>query len=355
MEVTELRFLADLNRGIAMTPLRNAFLTGDQEAHRFIVECIKGRNPVALGGAKVRGYFVRSDHKTIVVEGNAADNRAQVLLPPECYTRPGRFSLLVKVSFGGIVQTVLWAEGTMSRGKTDMIIDPDEVLPNLEELLALVDRLEGQVTNIYIGSDTPPENYNVWIDPAGHAAEDDLPPGKAPYQMIVTGPDGVTRWEERTHYDYRGGTVLPLTDLAVLGGYATFQEPFDTLPQAGTPYKVTYLGFEYECTGIASEADGKPCVVIGNESHMGSGLNTQEPFIFVFYNPEDVTDGIYGWFSCLATNKPTIPVSIVGNGELKKIDKKFLPDATGVVLTAPNGTRYKLTVADDGTLTATAV
>ena len=215
---------------------------------------------------------------------------------------------------------------------------------------------------VHVGNDMPPEHCDVWIDPQGDVDPDDypiasedergcirvgdglqmdgdvlsvipqespLPENSNPYMQLVTDNKGVTRWEERTHYDYSGGTVLPLTDLAVVGGYATFREPFDTLPQAGTPYKVTYLGFEYECTGITSEADGKPCVVIGNESHMGSGLNTQEPFIFVFYNPEDVTDGIYGWFSCLATNRPTIPVSIVGNGELKKIDKKFLPDDIG--------------------------
>lgn len=48
---------------------------------------------------------------------------------------------------------------------------------------------------------------------------------------------------------------------------------------------------------------------------------------------------------------------------IKKIDEKFIPDTIArvsdveavTILTSPNGTKYRLTVSDDGTLSATAI
>lgn len=343
---TDLTFRVNLDEALPASPCQQLLMAGDQQAHRFTISCYRNhfRESVDLTDAKVHGYFVLNGKETLLLEGTTSGNAATLTLPAACYALACGFSLVIKLRLADVVHTVLWYQGKVCPTSTDEVIDPGQVLPALDELLAQIDLLEQTTTKATAVANMTAEAHTLPADspataefsggkltlgiPKGRDSEI-VPPVTSPNMALITDPSGKMCWEERTHYDYSGGTVLPLTDLAVVGGYATFREPFGTLPQAGTPYKVTYLGFEYECTGIATEADGKPCVVIGNESHMGSGLNTQEPFIFVFYNPEDVTDGIYGWFSCLATDKSTIPVSIVGNGELKKIDKKFLPDDIG--------------------------
>ena len=187
-----------------------------------------------------------------------------------------------------------------------------------------------------------PDPLKSWLSKV--ISEVSLPAGYKPYQELVVGPDGRTQWEERTHYAYTSGTVLPLTDLKLVGGYTVFTTRPEIAPLAGLSYKVTYLGYEYNCTAKAVNEDGRECVVIGNQSHLGTGLNTQEPFIFLFYPAESVTDGIYGWFSCLATDKATVPVSIVGADVLKKIDKKFLPDDIGGM--PEGGAPYQQLVTD---------
>lgn len=58
-------------------------------------------------------------------------------------------------------------------------------------------------------------------------------------------------------------------------------------------------------------------------------------------------------------DQPSI-VKIYREGELKQLDEKYIPDTiqragNDVILTAQNGTQYKITVADDGTLSTTPV
>lgn len=55
------------------------------------------------------------------------------------------------------------------------------------------------------------------------------------------------------------------------------------------------------------------------------------------------------------TNTPTITFN-AGTGSQAQIGDMEVTDATkGIVLKSPNGTRYRITVADNGTLTATAL
>ena len=341
---TELKFRVNLDEGLPLSPMEHTLMGGDQQAHCFMVKCYRSqlRQSVDLTGAQVHGYFIRNEKETIFLEGAIADNTATLTLPAACYAVEGSYSLVMKLRLGQVVHTVLWCRGKVTRTSTDAVIDPGQALPTLDELLAQIDLLEQTTTRAESVFNMTAQAYTLpagkaatatYADgkltlgiPKGRDSDTALPLGYQPYDMLVIGPDGKPHWEERTHYDYSGGgVVLPRTDLAVVGGYATFKEPMAATPVAGCPYRILYLGFEYFCTAIDTTADGKSCIVIGNESHMGQGLNTREPFIFVFYYPDEVTDGIYGWFSCSATDKSTIPLFIEGAGPLKQIDPKFLP------------------------------
>lgn len=139
--ITELRYTADLDRGVNMTPLHASFLAGNQEAHRFLVSCTRSGLSADLTGAGVHGYFIRADGATVLVDGTAEGDTASVLLPASCYAVQGRFSLVINVSDGDTVNTVLWAEGAVSRSRTDLVFDPEEAIPTLDELLARIDAM----------------------------------------------------------------------------------------------------------------------------------------------------------------------------------------------------------------------
>ena len=145
MILTTLEFTTDLRRGTQMEVLHNAFMVGDQEAHRFVVALV---NPdrggtVSLTGAGVQGFFVRrGDDSTVVINGESDGNKAIVTLPAACYAVPGRFSFIMRVSMGDTVHSVLWCDGVISRSRTDTLIDPGDVVPTLDELLGRISVLE---------------------------------------------------------------------------------------------------------------------------------------------------------------------------------------------------------------------
>ena len=146
--VTELKYTANLDKGVCMTPITPSFMGGDQEAHRITVDCYRqnSREAVDLSGAGVTAYFVRADGMTIPLTGETNGNKASVLLPAACYAVMGRFSLVIKLSLNDgtadSINTVFWGEGAVSRSRTDVVIDPDSVIPSLEELLAQIEAME---------------------------------------------------------------------------------------------------------------------------------------------------------------------------------------------------------------------
>ena len=145
MILTTLEFTTDLRRGTQMEVLHNAFMVGDQEAHRFVVALVNpdGGGTVSLTGAGVQGFFVRrGEDSTVVINGESDGNKAIVTLPAACYAVPGRFSFIMRVSMGDTVHSVLWCDGVISRSRTDTLIDPGDVVPTLDELLGRISVLE---------------------------------------------------------------------------------------------------------------------------------------------------------------------------------------------------------------------
>jgi len=345
---TDLTFRVNLDEALPTSPCQQLLMAGDQQAHRFTISCYRNhfRESVDLTHAKVHGYFVRNGKETIILEGETSSNTATLTLPAACYALACGYSLVIKLRLGDVIHTVLWCQGKVCPTSTEEVIDPGQVLPGIDALLAMIDQMEQTTARAEAVFNMTAEAFTL---PAGSAAtasyqegkltlgipqgldsDTALPLGYKPFDMLVIGPDGKPRWEERTHYDYTGGgTILPLTDLPLIGGMHTFKDPFDHIPEVGVPYHVTYYGYDYNLVAKEWLEDGKKCVTLGNQQSIGGTDWTQEPFIFVFYPEKDSAFGTYGYFSCSATTKDNMPVSIEGAGPLKKLDAKFLPAGGG--------------------------
>ncbi len=139
---TTLSYLTDLDRGVTMQPIRPALLTHDQQAHRFCIACTRSGDPADLTSASVSGYFIRADGVTVPITGAVENNSATLTLPDACYTRQGRFSLVIKLTQAGCTSTIFWGEGHVAASRTDALTDPEDIIPDLTALLAQIEVME---------------------------------------------------------------------------------------------------------------------------------------------------------------------------------------------------------------------
>ena len=117
----------------------------------------------------------------------------------------------------------------------------------------------------------------------------------------------------------------------------------------GDIYKISWDGSVYECTCVSSPDNMK---LIGNPSIMGDMADTGEPFI-IADSGQEVRIGTLD-----TSPTHTISISQHSLGEVVKIDEKFIPDVSSLTIkssTAGSTKKFKITVNDSGTISATEI
>lgn len=117
-------------------------LTGDNLAHTWRVRVFDGGGVVALTGATVTGYFVRTDGNTVAVQGSVEGSTAIVTLAQACYAFEGDLKGVMRLTLGGKTVTLSVLTLMVRKVLTDAIIDPGNVIPSLEDLLAQIEAME---------------------------------------------------------------------------------------------------------------------------------------------------------------------------------------------------------------------
>ena len=159
--------------GVQMTPMNQLFATSDERAHTIRVTVKASGKAVGLTGAGVIGYFMRADGDTVVITGSVSGNVVTLVLPESCYVAPGHFSLIIKVTQGGDRKAVFWGDGFVTRSNTDVIVDPGDVIPSLEELLARIAEMEAATkaaSTATSAANTATQQANAARDAANAAA-----------------------------------------------------------------------------------------------------------------------------------------------------------------------------------------
>lgn len=117
-------------------------LPGDNEAHRWEITVLNNGEAADLTGASVAGYFLRSDGETVAVVGSVTGNVISVVLAQECYAIEGLMRVIVRVTLNGVITTVIQRLFRVQQDIGDQIIDPGEVIPDIDELLAQIAAME---------------------------------------------------------------------------------------------------------------------------------------------------------------------------------------------------------------------
>ena len=135
-----LTFSRDVEEPLETIQLREELVQDDAFAHRLLVKVYRGADLLPLEGWTVKGTFLRLvDHTTVLLNGEATAEGAILPLPAPCYALPGQFALTVKLHRGEERTTVLVVTGRIRTSTSDTYVDPDAVVPSLQELLALMD------------------------------------------------------------------------------------------------------------------------------------------------------------------------------------------------------------------------
>lgn len=141
------QYAVDLDKGVTRCiDLGAALLTGDQNAHTFCVACFRGEQAVDLSGASVTGYCIRQDGATVLIAGSCHAHTATLTLTDACYAVAGSLSLIVKLTMGKVISTILWGQGTVGPSRTDTLVDEEHTIPSLDELLAQIAAMEAATT-----------------------------------------------------------------------------------------------------------------------------------------------------------------------------------------------------------------
>ena len=117
---------------------------GDENANRYGVRLWRNGEPESIGGSTCMGYFIRhANGDTVTINGGTfSGQEAFVELPAACYAHEGGFSLVIKLVGGGVTGTMRIIDGTVVDSMIGSTIDPGGVIPDLADLLAVIERAE---------------------------------------------------------------------------------------------------------------------------------------------------------------------------------------------------------------------
>lgn len=139
----------DISKGTLYTTLglqntHDQLIQGQSYANVLNVSVYDGAEPVALSGGCM-GYFVRQqDGSTVTVAGTISGNVASVEFPSFVYAYTGRLTITLNVGSTSLVQIAT----TVRLGATMVVVDPGNVLPNLDEIKQIALDVEGALSQL---------------------------------------------------------------------------------------------------------------------------------------------------------------------------------------------------------------
>ncbi len=148
---------------------------GDIKANRYGVRLWRNGEPESVGGSTCMGYFIRhANGDTVTINGGLfSGQEAFVELPEACYAYDGGFTLVIKLVGGGVTGTMRIVDGTVVDSMIGAPIDPGSVIPDLEDLLEVIERAEDAADTIaglsIYAQQVADDNYAIVVNAGGES------------------------------------------------------------------------------------------------------------------------------------------------------------------------------------------
>lgn len=146
---------------------------GDGNANRYGIRLWRHGEPESVGGSTCMGYFIRHGNgDTVTINGGIfSGQEAFVELPEACYAYDGGFTLVIKLVGSGVTGTMRIIDGTVVDSMIGSPIDPGSVIPDISDLLAVIERAEDAAEVIagisVYAEQVEGDNYAIVINTGG--------------------------------------------------------------------------------------------------------------------------------------------------------------------------------------------
>lgn len=131
----------DLNKVQKVDQLEGPLYQLENGGHTFEITCLMDGAAAAVSGT-VSARFLRADGITEYFTGTLSGNVASITLPQACYNVNGRFGMVVFITGSGVTSAVYGVAGSVYKTTSDQVVDPTEVIPSLEDLIAKIQDCE---------------------------------------------------------------------------------------------------------------------------------------------------------------------------------------------------------------------
>ena len=144
-------FTQDLKKPVNVNYLDGNVFSQDNQGNIVGVEVLDDGVPASLSGT-VSANIVRSDGGTVSATGTLSGNKLSVALPAAAYAVPGVISIVLKLTTGAVVISLLAVVAVVYASSTDTTIDPGTILPSIQQLEQTINSLLATI---------PPDFSNV--------------------------------------------------------------------------------------------------------------------------------------------------------------------------------------------------
>lgn len=124
-------------------PVYELMFPGDKLAHEYVLSVYNGGEEYSTGGGSAVLYLTRYDREVVMVTGTLSGNTITFTFPQEAYAIPGPMACRACYTKGGATVTLAhrWFR-VLDPGETGGTIDPGEAIPDLNDLIAMVQNME---------------------------------------------------------------------------------------------------------------------------------------------------------------------------------------------------------------------
>lgn len=173
----------DLKQPVKVHYLHGNVFSQDNQGNILGVNVFDDGSPASLSGT-VSAYIVRSDGATVPATGTLSGNKASVALPEAAYAIPGIISIVMKLTAGAVVVTLLAVVATVYASSTDAAVDPGSIIPSIEDLIEAINEAVESVPQEYLELCNTARNSDKRINYGNYPAKMNF------YQQAASGTTG---------------------------------------------------------------------------------------------------------------------------------------------------------------------